>query len=1345
MKIYAIQKWFSIFLVIPVLISGWGGLFPITVQAAGPNLHEIVVGTVNSNKEIVPKGEITEIDISSISATLGATIADIEINGVKDNRQVLGFADLDDKADRGWYFVDIDEAIYWINRFGGNQSYILSGGDANVYSSTVTAINQAGFNPYQAYNLAELATASGGAGFTSGDNLVPDGNGYKSVGHFRTTQRPTGNVTAPKTEYEINDIVPITVTGNDFSYYHRGIIVWSVSVINTTTGRGYQQLSPHKVIKDPSTKEWPVNNTVTPEPFSWSETYNYVPTESGVYEVTFVMTDRNHRSRQGSPTMTESTPYVFRFTVGTPLPPPDEGEPVGPEDPPPGPACSPNSSRTTMNFQVVGDKDIKDYSRVESGGSAIPVEPYADISLFASKPGTFQMDGVELRPGSGNDRTRGLGYFGGSGTVTITYVSDDGRDCWEKSFRVQSGGNEENSCPKITVNHTSYRSGSTIEVMPGEELKFRASFTNKAGETDRASVWWIVTKPDGTEDTSGNYETDNRDRERWRAEPYWEFDLPRWARGKQSSRLDPHDIPLEPGKTYHLRIGYEGTTFANLDCNNWEVTVVVKDIACTIQEQNRIKMYRYGAYPNPIPPRGEEISGVAPHIIFTSMFTRLDDGRYDTNMGYYADVSGTWYLNENGTRTQLSDLLAPMERLHLYLPQHYGAGDTVLLELVTDTECVRTVTIEIHSDNKCPTKTLGNVRFNGGFSLVEETNWEYEVRFGETITIDPLDIRKGGTWRVSLQSDSPVRINSVAMRWYNPDTRNWERERNGKQMLPTKDGYKHYLYFPSDPDTDTALEGLYRITIYGENNTASSCEGDFFVEIGPTGDMENLLIVKSSFSITPKAPQFPGTEATVTFDIKNAGKTEHDTTLAVRWESSPTATMLDVKGFKPGEMRTITIPTLYPQKSEDFIGHINPDQDKPDNERIWTDNRAVWPVEVMKEIPSPPGGGGDFDGGEIGLEIYDSDNRQLQRLEVQADGVWEREPARIRVVIDQTKINDGFARTEQEINANIAAYKAQLEEYVSGSGVQNIRVTATPEQIVNAKSLAVYEPATLQLQMSGPGTPQQWPVSSASTGGDFLYTGTVVPTQTTWRQVLDSRPYVAQINGFVITMDYQIDFAVTYDVCSGDDEEETCDTRSFTRTMSGRYTITVTGGQRSFEVFEPNATGSIHHTAEWLEYHARDRYPDSRPNDFYAGERILSQLELQPRHRHPVSGKYPVVESAVAWISETGRQQTELQSRLVLQPAGEARWRGPNYQASKLGTREQGVDTPLMGDKQRGFQKDASYAVYYSVSFQFGVEKGFPYANKLSGTGHGQEDYRIPFRIIANAWERQGIRNHSTQ
>jgi len=189
----------------------------------------------------------------------------------------------------------------------------------------------------------------------------------------------------------------------------------------------------------------------------------------------------------------------------------------------------------------------------------------------------------------------------------------------------------------------------------------------------------------------------------------------------------------------------------------------------------------------------------------------------------------------------------------------------------------------------------------------------------------------------------------------------------------------------------------------------------------------------------------------------------------------------------------------------------------------------------------------------------------------------------------------------------------------------------------------------------------------------------------------------------------------------------------------------VQGSQRRFEVFEPNAAGSIHHTAEWAEYHARDRYPDSGPNDFYAGERILAQVELQPRHRHPVSGKFPQLEAAEAWIWENGRQQTLLQSRLSLKPSGENRWRGPSYQASKLGTREQGVDTPLMGDKQRGFQKDASYAVYFNVRFRFGVEKGFPYPNKLAGAGHEPGDYRVPFRIIANAWERQGIRNHATQ
>ncbi len=197
--------------------------------------------------------------------------------------------------------------------------------------------------------------------------------------------------------------------------------------------------------------------------------------------------------------------------------------------------------------------------------------------------------------------------------------------------------------------------------------------------------------------------------------------------------------------------------------------------------------------------------------------------------------------------------------------------------------------------------------------------------------------------------------------------------------------------------------------------------------------------------------------------------------------------------------------------------------------------------------------------------------------------------------------------------------------------------------------------------------------------------------------------------------------------------------------MTGRYTITVKGGERLFEVFEPNATSSVLHTAEWAEYHGRDRYPDSTPLDFYAGERILARVELQDRHRHPVSGQFPLIASAKAWISETGRRQTLLQSLLDLRAISSQRWGGPSYAVAKLGQRETGVDTPLMGDKQYGFEKGASYEVYYQVQFRFGVNKGFSYWNKTTGQGHEHADYRVPFRIIANAWERQGIRNHSTQ
>lgn len=1339
MKKLCFYKSTKLIVLITIVWSMLVGYFHLPFHAKAVNTHGIELATVGSYKELTPKDGYTMIQIESIPGELGAHLSEIEVDGVKEPGNVLGFSDYYGKTDRGWYFVDVAEAVEWVKRFGGNPNFIIySGGAANVYSRTVSSTDVGSkMQPYQAYNLAELATASGGGGYEIGDNLVPRDGGYVSVGHFRTTQRPTGGVKIKddQTNFKINDTVKIIPHGKDYSYYDRGIIITHLSVINKTTGRGYKSLDSNQEIRDNSGYLEKPSATSNPKAFEWTGEYAYTPTEDGLYEVTFIMTDRHMRSRQGSPTINESTPYTVQFMVGdeTPPPPPDP-----PEEPEPPAVCPINQSSTKMDFQIVGN-DVKDYSAVPSGGSSIMVEKNADITLFASKNGTFTMNGIELETGSGNNRKRGIGYFGSSGTYRIVFQSDDGKDCWEKTFQVKAESKEE-SCPIITISGTTYRNGDTVEVLPERTVYFRANFRNSKGDTETAYVLWDVTKPDGKTVTLPAYEEEIGGRTKIVEYPYYKLELP--YRGAR-------EVTLERGKQYKVKLNFKGTNWKDRPECAWEITLVVKDTACTITDQHKLKLKIYGSPPHPFSPGGEDADWTVYEPIYLKHFTSNPDGSYATNLSFSANAPGTWFVIKNNKRVPVSKALAANEKFDLTLPSDFDVGDWVTLEFESDIGCIAQFKFEIMSDRKCYNLEVAMIRY-GSF---DDYLWKKEVSRGETLHLTQEDFDSKYRPQFLTRGEKT----EFTMHWLDPDTQQWTARRNGKWLSTSNTyNYSHYFQFPTDPDSGEVLEGLYKILFWtdngsDENGPVLDCEGSIFLQIG-ANQGENLLVVKNSFTITPKDPQLPGTEATITFQVKNAGKTLHDTKLAVRWESSDKETVLDVNQFKPGETRKITVPTQYPQQSEDFIAHINPSRNKPENESIWTDNRAIWPVKVIRVIepPDPPGGGEDFDGGEIGLELYDSDGRRLERLGLHADGVWEREPAKIEVVIDQTKINEGFQRTQQSINAKITEYKEQLEQFASEEGAKNIVVTAQPGWISDAKSMAVYTPAMLDLKVSGPGVPQQWQVSSSSRGGEYVYTGTSVPTQTTWRQTLQNHKYLAEINGFQIVMDYEIVFDLSFDRCMPNDEEEgdgeeICEASSLTRSMSGRYTITVTGGTRTFEVFEPNVTGSIHHTAEWLEYHARDRYRQSQPHDFYAGERILTQVELQDRHRHPVSGKYPVVESATSWIYETGKRQTLLQSRLSLLPITANQWRGPNYQASKLGAREVGVDTPLMGDKQRGFQKDASYAVYFNIQFRFGVNKGYPYANKQQFSGHDQVDYRIPFRIIANAWERQGIRNHTTQ
>lgn len=1287
-----------------------------------PNLHGIIVGRVDSQKRVVanePDGYLSKLKIAGISGQLGAIVSNVTINGHLNNRNAIGFADLDEKADKGWYFVDLPEANYWISNFGGNPVYILGG--TSVYSKQVSFINDVEAPSYQAYNLAELATASGGAGYTIGDNLEPYGNGYISVGHFRTTSPPTGGVKTDKTKYQVNEQVTISANATDYSYYDRGIFIWNLSVINKTTGKGYTQFVSNEVIADQSGYLPPVNESSSPNPFSWLKNYQYKPTEAGLYEVSLTITDRHHRSRQGSPSMSVSTPYTYQFTVGE-----------VPTDPDPGTDPPASCKRVAMDLRLEQENSDKELTGVPSGGDSLSVKDDTRIVATATKPGTFKYNGDVMQSGTGNNRKIGITYAPAAGTFTISYESDDGTECWQKTFEVSNGEEGVDRCPIVSIQGSVKTSGSTMEVTPGEEVILQAKYTDAHGETGPAEVKWDVTRPNGSVETlPGSYE-EVGGRDRWGVYNSAKLKLP-FGDGS-----DSHDVLLERGKTYQVKLNFSQTLWKDRPECGWVITIKVRDATCSITEQNKIKFKRYGTPPSLYPPGGESFTRLDLDSIYVEDFVPAADG-YDTHIKVSASTAGSWYLVYSEKKVALGSKLSADEKQDVLLPDDFEVGEPMKLVFQSETGCIREFVFTVISSRRCYGLRLGLENSRG------DQKWIRPIERGEVVQFGSAELPDDG-YDLKLRTDEDTKM---VVQWFDPVSETWEFKRED-HSLPgdTNPREEHWLRFPRDDGTSEMLEGLYLVQFYDEDGSSTACDGHFFIQIGqsaPAG--ENLLIIKSSFSISPKSPQAAGTASTITFQVKNAGQLMHDTKLAVRWESSPQETVLDVDNFKSGEIRTITIPTQYPQQGENFIANINPYKNKPSDETIWTDNRAQWPVKINgSELPNPPGGGGNFDGGEIGLEIYDSDDRQLQKLAVQVDGVWEREPATIRVSIDQTKINEGFLRTQQEINVKIAAYKAQLEQDISGEGIQNVSVIAQPEWIADAKSMAVYSPGKLDLKITGPGTPQQWQVSSASTGGDYIYTGTIVPTQTTWREELQSVKYKAQINGFVISMAYNIQFSLTYDSCTtNDDGDEVCEPKNDTKNMAGTYTITVKGGERPFEVFEPNATGTLRHTAEWMEYHARDRYPNSLPNDFYAGERILSQVELQARHRHPVSGKYPDVVSAQAWISEIGRRQTLLQSSQSLVSASPQLWRGSTYSASKLGLREVGVDIPLMGDKQRGFQKDASYDVYYTVQFRFGVQKGFGFPVKSSGQGHDLSDYRVPFRIIANAWERQGIRNHTTQ
>ncbi|WP_197187625.1 ABC transporter permease [Brevibacillus agri] len=1171
---------------------------PANASTSNPDIRGRKVGYLDANKKVQDSYENYIDGWSFGGEAFNLTLADVKwsgaVSGGGSSYKVANYSKATETSNNGYPIVDISEAQAYARLFNGNPSFLTN--ENGFYGGKISG---GGGQPYTGYLLSKVAEMSGGGGgpFSFRPASGSEKGSYIGVTNFVTTPRPDGSITTDKTKYDVGSTVTITAKGKDYSIYNRGLIVYNMYVYNLDTGQTEQKFTdalktydiPGAAPTDGSGTGYEVKFPVK----TWT------PTKPGNYEARILFTDTHGRNTKNAPSVDgQGVAYSARFTVGAPTTPPPD-----PEEPDPTPSCS--IETTKMDIQVVGDRDIKNHTAVSSGGSDIVVEKYAEITVFAKKNGTFTMNGSPMATGSGGNKKVGIGSIGSSGRVKVVYKSDDGTECWEKYFRVESKDGED-KCPIITLNNSVIRNGQTIEILPIDKLYFKAKYTDKNGETGPAEIMWDVTRPNGSVVTlPGQYD----DKDKWH--PY---------NSDKLSLPTPPEVVFEKGKTYKLKLNYATSQWNDRPECNFEITIVVKDASCSIAEQRKVVFFVHGQYPNPFSPEGDSLDSspngpsTLTQPVYMRYFTDAGD-HYETNMGFSTKLSGRWYLKWNGQKIPLTDGVVPaLEKFDLQLPTDVDVGDTILISFESETGCVGELTFTILSDRKCP-DILASVETKSN-----SEKWSKNIKRGETIELAADELQGKYWFRMFLSQDS-----SYMLKWFDPSTGMWERKRDGKYLSSSgKPGEDHWLLFPTGDD-DLLLDGLYKVELasYEDEN----CGGSFFIQIGEVEvNGENLLIVKSSFSITPKDPQEAGTSATITFNVKNEGKTEHDTKLAVRWASSPTATILDVKGFKPGEVRKITVPTYYPQNSENFIANINPDKDKPSDESKWPDNRAEWPVRVTGRGEPPSSGGspspgGPIDGGQLKIKVYDSGNRLLN---LPNDGVWEKEKARIEVEIDQTKIRQALGQVNAAVNEAINVKISELLETYSGETFKGVSVKASPTYWDSVDNPMTNWPSSTNMTVNGPGVNASYFLNTKQQIQSNFYAGTTVPTKKDGQDILQTK-YVVTAEGFQIVASYKVEFQVTFEEC--DEDGENCSSGSDSDQISNTFTINIKGDKTQFEVYDLWVKGYVKHTDRWdalrKAYNTQKTGNPESPRTydvFWGGEKFILYADSTNTGTSPVKG-----------------------------------------------------------------------------------------------------------------------------
>jgi len=1349
------------------------------------NDHGLKPGTVNKEKVVVGSSKVFFDRIQAQSKDgFGPIESNIIVERWDENRSLtqtltgkaMAFADLATTADAGYIMVDDVELVTWIKILNGNPNYVRS----KIYPYKVTDVN--GKFLYNAYNLAEVAYHSGGQGVESPtDGLVETRNSqedwWESHGKFIATPRPKAEIKAysgsvEKTRFKSNETITLKGTITDYSIYDKGSTPVNIAIINTKTNGEYQSQAGGTQLDKSS-------------PLSVGE---------NIYKGTFVATDKHGRTTQRSSDTGNSTPEEIYISVEAAVCTAISGtlkvsgqadktlNSGGTETLPSGKntitlvfpqsgtlkvdGASRGTGTTFANLLIddstviefipangtyctwtktftssgggggdgenPGTNKCDDILRVEtmtgSGKSEIKTEMKSDpdtafqlaydtdtITLEADERGEFRIGNTILKSNTGLATTLYSGTFPTDGSIfTLSYRSEDGKECWVKKFYVGKRPGDGYDCPTFIAEEGydgTLSNGETITKGLNSKLWIRAWFKHPdSQENDHVPVFWKVTAPDGSV-ALFKMGYNDRDQLRWMPTDLLEY--------QGFSQVG----------TYTIEYSYDSLssndpykTWKEKGCP-WKIYVNVS--AC---ENTTFKVTDNGKgmFPNEDSETGEynlELSkNVSSHALaFTSKFAGNN-------------TNASWVLKSVNSATPLKT--ATNVSTFEYTLNEVGEYVLTITYKIGNETCVKTVRITFGED--CD--DLG---------IVAKINNKKADVTGNGTKADPFVVYmpagQANRFTLSLTLDGKVLT----------DDYEWSLYRNNVFLYRDEvTNFSHTI-----PNGSAIYSVRVREIIDNIN-----CERWIVFRVGEPPNPEQppvdpelrcqdvymhlLTEEKNYFDVAP-APEHTGTASLIattnSFDrfavLMSDGPTVTGNNIDVKWETS-------LVNQAPSEFANSL-----------FIGEDTPagtytikaTVDEPANPNI---NGCVFVLTIKistESTPPPVGGpGGPVDGGQMNIRIYDSTNRLLAST---ADGVWEKEPARIEVTIDQGKIDHAFSRINTEINRAIEEKKAEYESKYEGEEYEDVQVQIIPAQWNAKTNPATVWPTAFEMKVNGPGIDQSYQLQPKLQTQSQTYTGTIAPTLTTWNLTLLADDYRVTTEDFTIKAPYRIDFEVSYSKCEkkesedgveGEEDKKKCTPGTESGMLTGTYTILVKGDQTHFEVYEPNAKGYLDHTAEWKEYHSRDRYPASKENDFYAGERILIRVQFDAKHRHPFSNRYPDIVAANGWISETGQRSALLQSTLALQEASPTLWKGPSHQLQKLGARELGVDTTLMGDKQQGFKKGSSYAVYFNVKFAFGVSKGFVFANKQTGTGHEQADYRVPFTIIANAWERQGIRNHTS-